>query len=208
MSSARTRETRATGQVRRSQLSVPGPRPGPGHGIAPLHVGCTAPAHHLHLSSRSAAQRPAAQCPLQPLATTLLLRLLPCLAPLPTAVAPTPAHICVIQFPCLNWPLWWWWWWGVGGAGLEEESKVKAADLDPMVFPNAAALEDPAALGRLTIMGEQRSAAQRSAACVDRANGAATTSAAPANRSRQEEGGGAASECPADLAAQVLQPGA
>ncbi|KAI7845030.1 hypothetical protein COHA_001396 [Chlorella ohadii] len=39
--------------------------------------------------------------------------------------------------------------------GFEEETKVNATLLDPAVFPNAAALEDPAALGRLTIVGGQ-----------------------------------------------------
>ncbi|PRW56875.1 alkaline phosphatase isoform A [Chlorella sorokiniana] len=37
--------------------------------------------------------------------------------------------------------------------GFEEEGEVKAANLSSSVFPNAAALEDPAALGRLTIVG-------------------------------------------------------
>jgi len=40
-------------------------------------------------------------------------------------------------------------------AGFEEETKVNATLLDPAVFPNAAALEDPAALGRLAIVGDR-----------------------------------------------------
>lgn len=45
----------------------------------------------------------------------------------------------------------------ISTAGFAEEAKVKAANLDPSIFPNAAALEDPAALGRLTVVGERHS---------------------------------------------------